>query len=331
MSIAADARTQTIILADSQPLFGAGTLPPFAALRAFEAVFRTGGIRKAAKALDLNHAVVSRHLKLLEEWLGAPLLVRQGNRLSLTEEGAHFHARVSAAFAELALATREFVGGRQDGYLRIFCIPGLSIQWLSAQIADFERSHPDIRIELKPTDRPANLHIHEADADIRYYPDSEARNTRGGLKFFELARPDVMAVASPAFLASNKPLGTAEDLLRAPLLHEEDDSEWRGWLALNGIETADPLPGMLCWHAHLAIAGARQGRGIALASRFLVAEDLERGDLVALQVPGSKPVPLGAYMLVSREDRWSLPALATLRRFLRMRANPPSGAQQTPQ
>jgi len=40
-------------------------LPPFAALRAFEAVGREGGIRKAAASLGIDHAVISRHIRQL--------------------------------------------------------------------------------------------------------------------------------------------------------------------------------------------------------------------------------------------------------------------------
>ena len=36
-------------------------LPPFEGLRAFDAIARLGGVRKAAKWLDRDHAVLSRH------------------------------------------------------------------------------------------------------------------------------------------------------------------------------------------------------------------------------------------------------------------------------
>ncbi|BBD98797.1 hypothetical protein SAMIE_1022980 [Sphingobium amiense] len=292
-------------------------LPPFASLRAFEAVFRLGGIRKAAAHLRLNHAVVSRHVKQLEEWLGGPLISRSGNRLALTPEGERFHSRVSAAFAELLFATQEFEGRRRNGPLRLWCVPGLSIQWLSAQLAAFERANADFRVELKPTDIPPNLSIHEADADIRYYRDDGPTVPGGrGLRCFELARPEVMAVASAAVASALGPI----DARRLPFLHEEDDSEWRAWLRLNGIEPPASLEGPVCWHAHLAIAAAKQGRGVALASRFLVEADLAEGSLVQVNIPDTRPAVLGGYILVAREDRWSTPVLASLRHFLRQRA-----------
>ncbi len=72
-------------------------LPAFQTLRAFEAVGRLSGIRRAAQDLQLDHAVVSRHLRTLEEWAGTPLIARQNGRSVLTDEGVRYHARISAA------------------------------------------------------------------------------------------------------------------------------------------------------------------------------------------------------------------------------------------
>lgn len=303
----------------------AGALPPFASLRAFEAVFRTGGIRRAAAFLDLNHAVVSRHIRQLEAWLGGPLLNRSGNRLMLTEQGQRFHDRISAALLEIAFATAEFRGEAERGPVRLWCVPGLSIQWLSGQLAEFERLHPQMRVELKPSDSAPNLLTHEADADIRYVRGDALPELPRPLHAFELARPEIMPVTSPA-LAGTLQLTSPQSLVGAPLLHEDDQAEWRAWLTLNGASVPQNLPGPLCWHAHLAIASARLGRGIALASRFLIQKDLERGELVEVEVPGARRVALGSYVLVAREDRWSSSGLAELRRFLRERARETSGA-----
>ena len=65
-------------------------VPPFAALRAFEAVGRLGGIRRAAEDLGTSHSIVSRHLQALEALTGAPLVDRKAGRL--TEAGARYHA-----------------------------------------------------------------------------------------------------------------------------------------------------------------------------------------------------------------------------------------------
>lgn len=300
-------------------LLHAKALPPFAALRAFEAVFRLGGIRKAAASMNINHAVVSRHMKLLEDWLGTPIMTRDGGKLALTEDGARFHARVSSALSDLAHATHELVDARASNHLRIWCVPGFAVQWLSGELADFEREHPEYTIELKPTDEPADLLAHQADVDIHYYGDDWGPQPGGkGVRFIELARPEMMAVAAPDVAAR---LNTApvSELASAPLLHEESQDQWRAWLAHNGVAAAKTLPGPLFWHAHLCIAAAKRGRGVAIANAYHVAKDLAHGELVEVKPRGGGAVVLGSYILTAREDRWTHPALTSLRRFLVVR------------
>jgi LysR family glycine cleavage system transcriptional activator len=296
-------------------------VPPFAALRAFEVVGRIGGIRKAAQALRLDHTVVSRHLKTLEDWLGIALFERYGGRLTLTEAGEVYHSRISAAILDIVSATRETMAEGRIEDVRLWCVPGLAAQWLSDQLADFEREKPGFQVELRPTDHAANLVQFEADIDIRYYGDDWAPQPGGvGLKMQELARPPIMIVTSPELAARLAPMQGPQDLLQAPLLHEEHVEQWRAWLQLNGVDTKGKLNGPLLWHAHLAIAAARQGRGLALASHYLVARDLARGDLVELAVPQTRPVAIGSYYMVARADRWNNPSLAQLRQFLTRRA-----------
>jgi LysR family transcriptional regulator, glycine cleavage system transcriptional activator len=52
------------------------TLPPLAALRAFEATARLGGLARAAAALNVSTSAVSHQIKGLEESLGVRLLDR---------------------------------------------------------------------------------------------------------------------------------------------------------------------------------------------------------------------------------------------------------------
>lgn len=296
-------------------------IPPFAALRAFEVVGRVGGIRKAATALRLDHTVVSRHLKALEEWLGIALFERHGGKLSLTEVGQQYHARISGAILDVVSATREIMAEGRIEDVRLWCVPGFATQWLSDQLAAFEQTMPGFQVALRPTDHAANLAQFEADIDIRYYGDDWPPTPGGpGLKVLELARPPLMIVTSPGLADKLTGLSGVEDLLSAPLLHEEHCEQWRAWLERNGLPPRGPLAGPLLWHAHLAIASARQGRGLALANRYLVSADLKRGDLVELKVPGTQSVAIGAYFLVARADRWNHPAVAQLRSFLARQA-----------
>lgn len=297
-------------------------LPPFATLRAFEAVGTLRGIRRAAQALNLDHAVVSRHVRSLEEWAGARLIERVRGSISLTESGARFHARIAAALREISDAAAELTVRAHEQRLQIWSVPGFASQWLTRHLASFQSASPDIEIEIHPTDHSPDFARYEADIDIRYMAGSEtfsAAVVRDGVRSFELARPCVYAVASPDCAARVGTGRGAASLLEAPLLHEESDSQWRAWFAAHGIHVAGTIKGPRMWHADVAIEAARRGQGVALANPFLLGDDLASGRLVNL-VPPPTPdcgVTLGAYVFSTRADSWHAPAVAQFRRWIK--------------
>jgi DNA-binding transcriptional LysR family regulator len=298
---------------------GAKSIPPFAALRAFEAVGRLGGIRKAAAALSLHHAVVSRHVAALERWVGQPLLMRnRGNKL-LTPTGSRYYLRIQDALRELASATAEIVSVSDGDRLRIWTNGGFASKWLAPRLGEFTALQPDVKIELRPSDARPDLLNGEAEVDIRYHGDLYSPPPGGkGLTHVELARPHIMAVASPSLLGAAGPIRSSADLLRLPLLHEEDDAQWRAWFAARGDMFEQEIPGTRLWHAHLAIGAAVEGRGVALASSFLVSDELRSGRLVEVPDPDAptRTVPLGSYVFTTRADRWETPRLRQFRAWI---------------
>jgi LysR family glycine cleavage system transcriptional activator len=296
------------------------TLPPFAALRAFEAVGRLSGIRRAAQTLGLDHAVISRHLRALEDWAGTRLVDRTQGNTVLTPEGLRYHARVTAALAELSDASNELIGRNSDRCLSICCVPGFATAWLASRLEFFQSAHPELELELHPTDQSPDFMRYEADVDIRYVSGPQpvtAATTSSGVRRFEMARPPVWPVASPECVATLTSVSQPSDLLKAPLLHEESHNQWRYWLSVHGVSVPEQLPGPRLWHAHLTVEAARRGQGVALANPFLLGDDLKTGRLVDPLAGNSKSVALGAYVFTARADRWQAPAVVRFRHWLK--------------
>lgn len=300
------------------------SLPPFSTLRAFEAIGRLCGIRRAAQALQLDHAVVSRHLRSLEEWASVQLVVRMNGQTVLTEEGLRFHARITAALGEIQDASIELLRRNDSPRLSIWCIPGFASQWLASRLCMFQAKNPDLELELHPTDKSPDFSRYEADVDIRYIAGSSsisAMNIKGGVRRFEIARPPIIAVTSPGCAALLNCVQHPTDLLGAPLLHEESSQQWQDWFEAQGVQVTAPLHGPRLWHAHLTIEAARRGQGVALANPFLVGDDFATGRLVPLlQSAGGdeQQVALGAYAFAARADRWQTATITCFRRWLKM-------------
>ena len=299
-----------------EDILRAGQLPPFAALRAFEAVGRLGGVRLAAQALRLDHAVVSRHIRSLESWTGCKLVERRRrDGQHLTIDGVRYLQRVSVAIGEIANATREVMHREDDRRLTIWCVPGLASLWLTDRLLDFQQANPDFDVELRPSDFAPDFARHEADVDIRYRT-AEVPAPPRDLQTVEIARPPMFPVASRGCLASIGPIRSPADLLDAPLLHVEGFHQWQWWFAQHGIDATGRLRGLRFWHAHLAVDAARRGRGVALTNPFLLGDDLVSGRLSSVLHQPETPEVLGAYVLTTRKDRWQRPANVRFRRWL---------------
>lgn len=292
--------------------------PPLAALRAFEAAGRLGGIRRAAKELGIDHAVVSRHVRSLESWVGVPLLGRRGNSYELTEQGMVYHAEIASALAKIATATGRMVEVQEDLRLSIWCVPGFAFLWLADRLGDFTRAHPEISVDFRPCDHAPDFRAREVDCDIRYVRDWEEGPIARVAHRLEFARPNVFPVCSPELRESLPPIENAASLLECPLLHEDGDVEWKGWFAAQHVRIETRMQGPRLWHAHLTLAAARQGRGVALANPMLLGNDLAEGTLVPIQprVGTFAPACYGGYTLFARDDRWNARPVIAFRRWL---------------
>ena len=282
-------------------------LPPFAALRAFVAVGRAGGIRRAAEDLGLSHAIISRHLAALEQDVGEVLLNRRTGEL--TPSGATYYKRLSKAIQEMEGATEALRGGRHRE-LVIWCSAGLSLHWLARRLPTFAARH-GLVVDLQSTDREPDFASGAVDGDIRYRPDSDKSPMPAGVRTQVLARPDIFPVASPELLGKGA-LGM-EDLLKMPLIQDGPSNEWVDWLRVQGVEHPAPVPVARFGQAHLALAAARAGQGVALSNPLLAGEDLAAGRLVEIPFPR---VTLATYHFRASASRWHDPVLHRFRQWL---------------
>ena len=76
-------------------------IPNLGALQAFEATARLGSFSRAADELALTHSAVHRQITGLEERLGVKLFNRVRRRISLTEPGQEYAARIRQHLEQL--------------------------------------------------------------------------------------------------------------------------------------------------------------------------------------------------------------------------------------
>lgn len=118
-------------------------------LRAFLAVVRTGGIRKAADALNLTQPAVSTRIRNLENTLGADLFERSAGGVRLTKRG-DLLVRYAEQFQQLSELVKKDVmdPAGVEGHLRLGVSETIAQCWLPEFVAELHRRYPTVEIEI---------------------------------------------------------------------------------------------------------------------------------------------------------------------------------------
>ena len=243
---------------------------------------RAGGFASAARGLGQDPSAVSRAVAQLEEELGVRLFQRTTRKVSLTEAGARFLARVEPVLAELEAAREE---ARADaaqprGRLALSASIAFGQVCVTPHIPEFLERFPEIDLELNFTDRPVDLIGERIDLAIRLVAEVSVNAIAS-----KLVRTRYRVCASPEYLAAQGAPAAPEDLSdRRCVCFDlpEYRSLWR-FRDAAGAESAAPIAPRLTISGGLAVREAcRLGLGPALLADWLARADLESGRLIDL-------------------------------------------------
>jgi len=126
-------------------------------LRYFIAAAETGQISHAAMELNISQSAVTAGIQGLEATLGARLLARGAQGVSVTPQGARFLSRARAIIAAVEEATRSPLGeeGEVTGHLRLGLTYTVAGYFMARHYAAFRRIYPGITVELSEQPRSA--------------------------------------------------------------------------------------------------------------------------------------------------------------------------------
>lgn len=274
-----------------------GDLPPLQWLLTFRAVMEAGSFAGAAKLLNLTPSAISHQMRALEGMLDRPLFLRVNRTVIPTEEALTYSASIGESFARLVTATRRVASGAGVRRLPIHTSPSFATLWLVPRLGQFLRAHPAIDIALYASHEPARLGQDGILIDIQY-----ARPVPDSCEAVPLVEELIVPLASAGFMAEHR-LTTPADIARVPLIHSlRCVVPWDQWSARHAPLVPLNPRGLQFDRAHLALAVAADGLGLALESTLHAGDHLRRS---ALTMPFG-PLGIAAVahrLLYRREDR----------------------------
>ncbi len=284
-------------------------LPPFAAVRAFEAAARHQSFKAAAEELHVTQSAISHQVKGLEKFLDTTLFQRHANGVELNPSGREYMGSVTSALDNLSASTEKIRGTDICGPLSVRATPAFIARWLLPRMDSFSASHPEIDIELTTTNDPTYFPGNGVDILIQYGDEPVE-----GIAVEPFLWSTRYPVCSPELLKNGLRIETPEDLSRTTLLRDIIGDQWDIWFACAHSKLPEYSGGPRLAHCDFTLRAAQEGLGVALAYHVFIPNELADGTLVRLF---DDEIPSKAFYSLSCPESWvHRPKIAAFRNWM---------------
>ena len=272
-------------------------------MQMFVRVVEAGSFAAAAEISNVTATMAAKHIREIEQRLGAKLLHRTTRKHQLTETGALYYERCKRALHEFeqAEASAEELRSSPRGTLRMVAPVSFGSETLAPVLAAFLDRHPEVRVDLTLDNAPVDLireryhlaiHIGAIDSN-----DVVARPLQAYRRIL---------AAAPSYLARHGRPDVPEQLREHACLGL---SYWRNkefFWTLSGPKQEIrhvPVEGRFTANDGRALrAAALQGMGIVLLPEMLLASDLA-ADRLRPVLPAWCHAPTPMYLVHARDQR----------------------------
>ncbi|CAI3789414.1 Glycine cleavage system transcriptional activator [Pseudomonas sp. MM227] len=264
-------------------------MPSLRAVKAFVAAAKYESFTRAAEALCVSQAAISRQIKELEVHLGAALFTRVGRAVELTPAGTLFFDAAHLSFVNIAQAAERIRSAQSEKrVLTICCSPAFSALWLSSNLPEFFAQSEGIELNLITTQNFLTMEPGvQPDAFI-----TKIARIRDGYKNYHLCHDLIYPVCTPAYLQQHPEIASLDGIRDSALLNLSpygrsqvaEHVDWGVWFAFQAIDLDDrPAASPAIFNANdynLIISMVLTHQGIALGWNHLVSGLIGKGLLV---------------------------------------------------
>jgi DNA-binding transcriptional LysR family regulator len=281
-------------------------LDRFKNMAVFVCVAERRSFAVAADILEMSAAMVAKHIRFLEERLGAKLLNRTTRTQSLTEVGRVYYERCKQLLidADAADICVDEMRSAPRGVLKIHAPVSFGSQCLAPALAQYLRDCADVKVDLTLADRTVDLvrDGYEAAIHIGNLPDS-------GLIARELRPYTMWLCAAPAYLREAGTPQAAQDLAQHDCLgfaYWRNKNVWR--LQKKGkMESVHVRGRFIANNGQALRTAALEGLGIIMQPEILLHGDVAAGKLV--RVLSDYELPSRPMYVVYHADKKPTPKL----------------------
>ena len=271
------------------------------AVRAFVQVARERSVTRAAKALGITQSSVSRHLAVLEAYLGMKLIERRGRYSDLTDFGRLFADAVAEPLETILFTAQRMRRRDSNDVNRLVVRTSLSTfayTLLIPNLQDFSRETGGATVDITTS---LSMPSSTDNFDVLLTRDLVLAEPSDRWDFYE---EQLVCVGAPQNIA-----GRGLDAVNAlPVLAISSRPDiMPTWLKAMELKTSDIRSGARYDHHYLALPAVTTGRCLLVAPEIIVADLVHQGLLEVL--PESR-TPSGMRYRAYANDRSRNPELA---------------------
>ena len=262
-------------------------LPPLKSLVFFDQVAQTRHFAKAAKKLNVTPGAVSQQIKLLEQFLGCQLLLRNTKTVALSNQGENYFNSIHPALSAIALATNR-IRPEQHGMIQIKLMATLALEWLIPRLSDFYIHHPNISINLM-TSSDADSYSDDRSVDFSIRPAKHKPDERAQ----KLWQDALVLVYNKAFFAEAE----LENATQIIVNHRFRKEDWNYYARQSGFVPGEKQ--LQLTSTAQAVQATLNGLGVFVTHLPLIYHLIETGKLT---VYGPSVKSAEAYYLIEGND-----------------------------
>jgi LysR family glycine cleavage system transcriptional activator len=273
---------------------------PLNAIRVFVMIARQQSVTRAAMALGITQSAASRHLAVLERYLGAELIERRGRHIWLTDFGSLFAQAVGEPLDSIAFTVQRMRRGRSESN-RLVVRTSLSTFAYTVLIPNLQRFSAEADGAVVDIVTSLSQPAITDEFDVLITRDLAVNEPSD---HWDLLKEQLVCAGSP-HLVAGKDLSAVRTTPILAITSRPDILP--RWLTAMNLTAEDIRLGARYDHHYLALPAVTTGQGLLVGPEIVIADLVKQGLLDIL--PGSR-TPSGMHYRAFSVDRSSNPDLA---------------------